>query len=81
VDVLFNREVSMLKTVATPEQQARLIANLDIHIKRIGDPTLRALYERQMRDRVWALFGGKKPKKSRHAVASDSLRRKLAEQA
>jgi DNA primase len=80
VEVLFEREVSMLKTIATPEQQAKLVDNLAAQVKLIANGTLRTLYGRQMREKAWALLGPKgRQAKSRHPPASESLRRKLME--
>jgi len=42
--------------IATPEARAALEATLRGDVARIGDSALRAQYDREMRDRLWALF-------------------------
>ena len=79
IDVLWERETNA-QPVATPEQRAALEARLRQLASGIGDGIVRAHYERELRDRLFALgragrqspFTGRGgPKPERAAPASD----------
>jgi DNA primase len=55
VDVLWQRRTDSVDT-ATPEARAALDTALRADVARIADAGLRTQYEREMRDRLWALF-------------------------
>jgi DNA primase len=53
-DVLIDREERQGQSLATPEQRASLEARLNRLVARIGDRAVRAHYERELRETLWA---------------------------
>jgi len=53
-DVLIEREERQGETDLTPEQRASLQARLEALVARIGDRGVRAHYERELRETLWA---------------------------
>jgi DNA primase len=72
IDVLWDREISA-GPIDTPEQRAALETRVRGLAQSIADPTVRAHYERELRDRLYRVgrqAGGGPPRASRQGEAS-----------
>jgi DNA primase len=68
VEMMWQRRTAGAAT-ATPEARAALQATLRADVVQIGDAGLRAQYDREMRDRLWALFRPARSVSGRAAAA------------
>ncbi len=57
IDFLF-RHMTRGRPLRTPEERAALEAALESAVARIGDEKVRRHYHREVRERLWRLFGG-----------------------
>jgi DNA primase len=62
-DVLWRMETGG-RIPKSPEQKASIQKALEDHARRIADPTVRAHFSKNFRDRIWAAGGGGKSNKS-----------------
>jgi DNA primase len=72
IDLLWERETEGA-ALDSPERRAALEARLRDHVDRIGDPVIRAHYQRELRARSGSLFAATRPRRGQGKVTGKAM--------